>query len=252
MELKELQNRLTASQEKLNKITARVNKWFAQIATCQEYVGLASSEIYTAWQQGKITSQQENALGEYRRAKYDLQQQQILVAKYEEKVAKETAFQEVNVNVPALNEFLQNWRKNAYEFYVNQVIELTSKINALEAQHAGNTHYTNTAYRMASKELRATYKHLSDVADVYTGKLSVSALNTMLDKEVVRKQRNFVKLVSDVVGTITDVAGLYVANNLEINGVVIGTKAKANVQTITAGGWNIQCLHFRVLVHEVK
>lgn len=55
--------------------------------------------------------------------------------------------------------------------------------------------------------------------------------------------------VSTKVGKITDAAGLTIGMNGELNGLVIGDKDNATVTTILAGGYNIQCLHYRVLVN---
>jgi len=77
------------------------------------------------------------------------------------------------------------------------------------------------------------------------------ALNKMLENEVIRKRIDLYKRCSAVVGVITDASRLYNGNNLSINGVVIGENCSANVRTIEAGGYNIQVLHYRVLVNKI-
>ena len=60
------------------------------------------------------------------------------------------------------------------------------------------------------------------------------------------------KEINAIVGTITDARGLYVGNKGELNGIVIGDRGRARIETIGAGGYNIQCFHFRTLIHEIK
>lgn len=73
-----------------------------------------------------------------------------------------------------------------------------------------------------------------------------------VEEEANRKYDFIIERTNRIVGQITDASGLYVSDNFELNGIIIGTKGKARVETITAGGYNIQCLHFRVLVHPVR
>ena len=45
-------------------------------------------------------------------------------------------------------------------------------------------------------------------------------------------------------------ADLYIGADGNVNGIIYGTKRSARINTIFAGGYNIQCLHTRLLVHE--
>lgn len=75
-----------------------------------------------------------------------------------------------------------------------------------------------------------------------------------------RSNRDSKALVEDLytrtkvyVGEATDFHGLRVSRDNRgyaiINGTVIGTEGKCRIESISAGGWNIQCWHIRVLVH---
>lgn len=80
----------------------------------------------------------------------------------------------------------------------------------------------------------------------------IERLNKILAHEKMAKYFDLCNRISDVVGEITDIQNLRIASNGNLDGVVTGTKGKAKVETIGAGGYNIQCFHYRVLVHKVK
>lgn len=66
---------------------------------------------------------------------------------------------------------------------------------------------------------------------------------------------DLLKRVTKITGPVTDWSGLYVTQGnmgAVLNGVVIGEDANARVESILAGGYAIQRLHVRTLVHEVK
>jgi len=89
------------------------------------------------------------------------------------------------------------------------------------------------------------------ILDTYT--VDTEKLAKYLREEKSRKYQDLVKRITAVVGEIQDAKGLSIGKqNGEINGVVVGSKGSARVETISAGGWNIQCYHYRVLVHLIK
>lgn len=56
--------------------------------------------------------------------------------------------------------------------------------------------------------------------------------------------------VTNITGPIKDAKNLYISAG-DLNGVVIGEKGAAKVQTFSAGGWNVQCFHFRTRIDDV-
>jgi predicted RNA-binding protein Jag len=78
-----------------------------------------------------------------------------------------------------------------------------------------------------------------------------SYLEKEMEKEKDTKRQLFIERVKEITGNIQDASFLSIGNNGEINGIAIGDKGKASVNTISAGGYNIQCFHYRVLVNEL-
>ena len=74
----------------------------------------------------------------------------------------------------------------------------------------------------------------------------------ILDQEANAKYDFIIERTNAIVGQITDASGLSVGAKGELNGIIVGTKGTAKVETIGAGGWNIQVAHFRTLIHPVK
>lgn len=77
-------------------------------------------------------------------------------------------------------------------------------------------------------------------------------LANWMDEEKRAKLLDLIGRIMSTVGTITDAATLYIGPEGDINGIIVGTEGKAKIQTIGAGGYNIQCFHFRTLIHEIK
>ena len=77
-------------------------------------------------------------------------------------------------------------------------------------------------------------------------------LERTMEEEKRAKLLDLIGRIMSTVGTITDASALYIGPEGDINGYIVGTEGKAKIQTIGAGGYNIQCFHFRTLIHEMK
>lgn len=107
------------------------------------------------------------------------------------------------------------------------------------------------------KELYGIYdiekKYKNNHSDAFVNnyiamKLDNDWLNTKLDEQKKTMIDNLILRVTKVTGTVTDAKALRLGNDGNINGIVEGERGKAYVETIIAGGWNIQVMHYRVLV----
>jgi hypothetical protein len=77
-------------------------------------------------------------------------------------------------------------------------------------------------------------------------------LDKTLEADKKAKMIDLIERVNAITGSIEDAKLLTIDVKGNLNGIVSGPKGKAKVDTIGAGGWNIQCWHYRTLVHALK
>lgn len=171
--------------------------------------------------------------------------------------------------VPAVEEFLQNWKSEADAFYRRRVEafrefvrERNEKVQEIRNMYQPEYMYQEEieAAKVAAGVDYDSFQRNKMLYGVEVIDLSRyrdagefdQRLNKMLSDEVDRKRADLFIRCTNAVGVITDATGLYIGNNLSLNGFVVGEQGKAKVETIRAGGYNVQCLHYRVLVQPVK
>jgi len=90
--------------------------------------------------------------------------------------------------------------------------------------------------------------------DTYTNyTVDEEKLTKNIAEEKLNKYLDLVNRITKEVGEITDAKYLSIGEQKgELNGIVEGVKGRCRVETISAGGYNIQRFHYRVLIHRVK
>lgn len=180
-------------------------------------------------------------------------------------------------NIPAIIEFLENWKQRVTEFY----LESYERYPEAYEEYRANMELFNLDYydlKMLEKndpeayaEYEETKKRLKESfasafghlfpyvdrdysRDSYgrTWKFDSEKLAKDLNQEANRKYDFIIERTNAIVEEITDASSLSIGDKGDLNGYIIGTKGTAKVQTIGAGGYNIQCFHFRTLIHAVK
>jgi hypothetical protein len=76
-------------------------------------------------------------------------------------------------------------------------------------------------------------------------------LEKTLEKDKKAKMLDLIFRINEVVGTITDASRLRISEKGNLDGIIEGEKGKAKIETIGAGGFNIQVFHYRTLVHKI-
>ena len=107
-------------------------------------------------------------------------------------------------------------------------------------------------YKTECKVKDGEYECLKPYSDAKNIEFAMAKLNKDLDDEANRKYDFIIERTNAIVGKITDASALKVGAKGDLNGYIKGENGKAKVQTIGAGGYNIQCFHFRTLIHEAR
>lgn len=107
-------------------------------------------------------------------------------------------------------------------------------------------------YRQIQKKLREAGDQITlKLLEIHNEDEREAWLEKTMEEEKRAKLLDLIGRIMSTVGTITDAAALYIGPEGDINGIIVGTEGKAKIQTIGAGGYNIQCFHFRTLIHEI-
>ena len=219
----------------------------------------------------------------------DLEEAQEGLAGYKAQLAVEEE-KALSRNVPAILEFLEHWKARVFKFYdtdlraafaeKERVRELGREV---EKQRYGTPEYkaARKAYEEASsanyakhhgyyRDLTPEEKKLPKYRYAYHIKIrdgeweylrhyflgtyeeSVAKLQKELAEEANRKYDFIVERTTAITGKITDASALRIGAKDDLNGYIIGERGTAKVKTIGAGGYNIQCFHFRTIINKLK
>ncbi|MFA7708474.1 MAG: hypothetical protein WCX73_05985 [Candidatus Pacearchaeota archaeon] len=172
--------------------------------------------------------------------------------------------------IPVIEEFLEQWKVKVIEWFkmdYQRLKEYKKELKQKEEelrqwQQENKIYHWGKETKEKEKELGIDYETKTKKLHMFFHSLTLNLIQfgkeweEQLEKEIEKDKNNkrelLVLRVKKITGKILDASFLHMGVNGEINGYIIGEKGKAKVETITAGGWNIQCYHFRVLVKEIN
>ncbi len=262
-----IQKRIAGKEKELCKLTKKLARIEAAKAT-----GWEKNPYYYSDRDLRITNS-------------DIEDCKATLAKYQTDL--QTATEKASSrNVKAILEFLEGWKKRCMDFYTaglreafdekEEIRELCRKVQmfrwgtpeyeAANAEHeARHKEYwvrlhgkyeKQTEERNGRKftvEVKIEDGDLEYVAPLMRGTYeeSIKHLQADLTAEADRKYDFIIERTNAIVGKITDATALKVGSKGDLNGYIIGERGRAKVQTIGAGGYNIQCFHFRTLINAI-
>lgn len=117
-----------------------------------------------------------------------------------------------------------------YEIYINDnKINIEKLINAIEEK---KQEFYNNPIVQVSKDK--------------TIELSKEEIDTIIEQLKIET----IAIIKDKIGNILEVKKLEFNNNRGFDGIIKGEKGTININTILAGGYNIQKLHYRTLANK--
>ena len=151
-------------------------------------------------------------------------------------------------NLKEIKDFINQWKVRAIDYYNNALVEYKKEKQELKYFNVWNGDYNKKMRELIEKYGKWV---VGDLA-LRSPKDAEEQIIKNIERDAIKKEQMLIKRVNKAVGTIVKSITLNVGVNGELNGIIEGVNGKCKIETIYAGGYNIQCLHYRVLVHKVS
>ena len=278
MTKEQLQEKITKKQNQIAKMEKNLAKYVVDdefTAMCDRFFKSHDSTELNEYRK------QHNLmwLPEYYSKRHDLEDAKATLNKYQLELSKIENYENAE-KIEVIWNFLQNWKSQVYKWILlnaNKYYELVKNEKQAYKQYLIDEYHTDnekslewrvrlTAENYFQKQYYDGINSLTKKVTVinykydydnncrnYTGyEVNEKELNEILDKDVRTKYTILVNEITHITGEIIDATNLSIGLKGDINGVVIGKDGTASVNTFSAGGWNIQCFHYRTKVNAIK
>lgn len=221
-----LNNKIQEIQNKIENITEKINK---RVEVLRK-IDVKLSQTTDEYQRRHLKSDKESGIKK-------LEKMEQTLYKY---VAQKKKLERTNIEViPVIDEFLNIWKEKAKKEFIKEMEDF-------ENLRDSRNQYSEEEYKKELEKFDKVTFYLMNMHPSWR----IEELEKLLEEEKFKKLIDLTKRVNKICGKITNADDLLIGNRGDINGIIIGEKGKAEVRTIEAGGYNIQCFHFRVLIRE--
>jgi hypothetical protein len=206
-------------------------------------------------------------LDDIKGANKKLREAEIVLENWQTKLAVEVEKERfLEGNAPqVIKDFLEEWKVKAYEWHIKKYdafLVFKKDLYAKESQareECSRLSYKERRAYMEEKGLDNIQKRLASFAGAIVMQMStyrneperLAWLEKTLEQDKKAKMLDLIVRINNVVGTIVDATNLRISNAGNLNGFIIGENGRAKVETIGAGGYAVQCFHYRTLVHKI-
>jgi hypothetical protein len=142
-----------------------------------------------------------------------------------------------------IDTFLNEYKTRMIAYYT----DLHAKYYALDREIC---QLWNSGKREESRAMRndmANFQKVHGASNIAVIRHDFKNIDAIIDKDLAKRKEAFIKRITDKAGNVES-ADLRIGQDGSINGKVTGDKSTVTVNSIVAGGYNIQKAHYRVLV----
>lgn len=257
----ELQERINKVEEKIKKEVKNKDKYYNKLSIQAKRI--VNANEYLNWKEREkldLSWEDKCNIDSYYTKVSNIRDFTVTLDKYKNQIK---ALDDL-IEIPVLREFLNNWKENTIEYYIeltDKYIEKRKEINDKYVKNGIIIREYSKQYEEEMRELKEIFGNYVTQIVYYYRRTKNDQIKKDIEKEAQNKYKKLINRISEIVGEITNCNNLRIAGNGEINGVIEGSKGKASIETIVAGGYNDniivnvrhgQCAHYRVLVKELN
>lgn len=263
MNKEDLIKRIEAVNQKIEKSIKNRDKYLSKISDENKKYTDVEKYSYTDIRKLPLSYDEEVNIDYCRTKNSEINSLTNTLNKYKEQLNKLDTFENQD-KVKVIWDFLLRWKEDTFNKVIENgkyFFELTKNYNDEfnKYKEENKERFERASYMgKIGIEQRFSEDYYSGVFPVTrlvyirAGKVDEKRLNNILDRDIESKYKHIIAKVKKVCGEIIDASDLHIGDDGTINGLIKGTIGNGYVETIVAGGYNIQIAHYRVLIHKVK